>query len=882
MKKNSTAQVLKKDGTWVKVKSWKDLERLGYAGEIDATSPIAANGVSGPVGALERSALPETASGGAAFIWVAASLLLLALALGGALCAATIAKRGKVAREQAEAARAARSPEIAENLDDALSPETIDFEDWGAEEDEGASPFDEIDALGEAAKFADETPSAASDAEPVYTEADLAVLRRVAEFGTSASAEADDARRIPNPLRRRTAYVGFEEREVGILLTPAFEQAYSQALVKTPFSFGDYLAGQNVDFNVWGGSFAGKPYLKGDRLPGPSPFILPNATQPCDVFYYDVKLKRNYVDGKKSEYVARKKAEKKKELEAEGKSPTDEEIDVKFPDDKDVVNVKKWESHNAMKAEIRAIAELLDAGKFDEGRKRLDEAQERASYSSLNLRQDPGVKAGFAAYYYYLKMEEIKRALLAGDVAQAEAEFVNLTNSEFFKTQYVDFQFGVYKDFAGLLVKCGRVEESIKYLEYCREYCSYVYYSDRATSQDRRAADRVAASLAWDLIYIYERLGNYEKVVEVGEPLWNAHLQGRSAPARDALFNYDVGEMRKHLAIAYWNVGKKATANEIFEAYLEDRKRKMRTANLSGVWGDPFRYAANGWQDAAARARRMLEAAEAREIETTTSEVEFEFALCRAVARAKSALYWGKRDEAKAALDETRLLLNEEAAFQAHVSQTLSELAAALYAYGCWEDAEFCYRKTWIINAVCFNDPNSMANLDAFLGIVASLHAQGRPSEASELMNAGLEPLLNKFVATRAKTLENRLAASKFFQKTGELSVEAAMNAEIETDEDLEGAFSWGVLGGFMYWGAVQEQRNIEEAARKNTPEHLLMELADECFERKSWARALLLYRYLEAKGGVPGETVDETASLRAKVEARIVECETKLKEETI
>ncbi|MBR4976117.1 MAG: hypothetical protein IKY61_03610, partial [Thermoguttaceae bacterium] len=54
MNKITTAQVLRKDGTFVQVSSWKDLERLARAGEIDDYSTVVADGFTGAVGKLER------------------------------------------------------------------------------------------------------------------------------------------------------------------------------------------------------------------------------------------------------------------------------------------------------------------------------------------------------------------------------------------------------------------------------------------------------------------------------------------------------------------------------------------------------------------------------------------------------------------------------------------------------------------------------------------------------------------------------------------------------------------------------------------------------------------------------------------------------------
>ena len=602
------------------------------------------------------------------------------------------------------------------------------------------------------------------------------------------------------------------------------------------------------------------------------------------MFYYDARLKRKYINEKKAAYVEKEKARIKKEWAEKGKFPKDEEIKVEPPEDKDVVAVERWPSLRELYDEMRETAALLDAEKFDEGVERLNEAQERLSFSAKNLRSHVRVKAVFSSFYYYLKAIEIKRLVVAGEIAKAEVEFVNLTNCEFFKEQYVGFQLGVFKDFAGLLVKCGYVDAAIPYLEYLRGYCRYVYLAEAATSNDRRKADIVAASLAWDLIYIYERQGKYRNVVEIGEPLWQAHTNGRSAPAANALFDYNVKEMRKHLAIAYWNIDNKATATRIFEDYLKERQSDLKNAPIRNYWSDLFDAEASDWREAADRANRIYNKIAAVESGSLTENVDFEFAFCRANASIKSALYWGDREKAEAALDDLRKLTDDAKLYQVHIARDLCELGAALYSYGCWEDAEYCYRKAWLINAAIFNEPNTLLNWDALLGIAATQQAQGRGAEAEAFLAQGLEPMLNQLIALRSKSLDGREAGAIIVEGVGEWTAEGGERVR-KNAETLGESFKGGLAQVVGTVGAElmrQEQRVVEEKRRLNTPEHWIKNCADECCEQKRWGYALLLYKYWQTKGELPGASPLELEGRKATVKARIAECEAKLREETI
>ncbi len=928
MSKKATAQVWKKDGTFVQVRSWKELERLAQAGEIDVYSPIVADDLTGVVADLERDFFDVDSATVASRV-LAIVAVVLALALGVAI----LVKGRRSSTENADSPPTV-AVETVETID-FVEEETDDFDPFG-EETDVADPFgeesdaadalgsesdavdalgsesDAVDALGSESDAADalgsESDAAdALDAEAaaaerlavelgrqllaaaVFDEAKRDVFRNVADAEANLKKSLDEKKsggRLPTPLRKRTAYPGLEEREVGILLKPEFETSYAQAIKKTPFSFFEFVSSEKreANFDIWGGSFATNPYAHDERLPGPSPHVLPNATQPFDLFYYDARLKREYINEKKAAYVEKEKARIKKELAEKGQFPKDEEIKVEPPEDKDVVAVERWSSLRELYDEMRETAALLDAEKFDEGLERLNKAQERLSFSAKNLRTHVRVKAVFSIFYYYLKAIEIRRLVVAGQVTKAEVEFVNLTNSEFFKEQYVGFQLGVFKDFAGLLVKCGYVDAAIPYLEYLRGYCPYVYLADAATSDDRRKADIVAASLAWDLIYIYERQGKYRNVVEIGEPLWQARANGRSAPAANALFDYNVKEMRKHLAIAYWNIDNKATATRIFEDYLKERQNDWKNASIRDFWSDVFNNEASDWREAANRANRVYNKIAAVESGSLTENVDFEFAFCRANASIKSALYWGDREKAEAALDDLRQLADDPKLYQVHIARDLCELGAALYSYGCWEDAEYCYRKAWLINAATFNDPNTLLNWDALLGIAATQQARGRRVEAEAFLAQGLEPMLNQLIALRFKSLDGREASAIIGEKVGEWTSEGGEKVRENAEtmgESLEGTF-WQYGGALFAVAMKDEQRNVEEKRRLNTPERWIKNWADECYKQKRWGYALLLYKHWQTKGELPGASPSELESVKATAKARIAECETKLREETI
>ncbi len=425
---------------------------------------------------------------------------------------------------------------------------------------------------------------------------------------------------------------------------------------------------------------------------------------------------------------------------------------------------------------------------------------------------------------------------------------------------------------------------AIPYLEYLRGYCRYVYLADAATSDDRRKADIVAASLAWDLIYIYERQGKYRNVVEIGEPLWQAYTNGRSAPAANALFDYNVKEMRKHLAIAYWNIDNKATATRVFEDYLKERQNDLKNAAVRNFWSDLFDNEASDWREAAERANRVYDKIAAVESDSLTENVDFEFAFCRASVSIKSALYWGDREKAEAALDDLRALTDDRKLYQVHIARDLCELGAALYSYGCWEDAEYCYRKAWLINAAIFNEPNTLLNWDALLGVAATQQARGRGAEAEAFLAQGWEPMLNQLTALRSKSLDGREVSAVIAEGLGEWAAEGGERVR-ENAETLGESFEGGLLqlGGML--GAElmrQEQRSVEEKRRLNTPEHWIKNWADECYKKKRWGYALLLYKYWQTKGELPGASSSELESLKATAEARIAECEAKLREETI
>ncbi len=126
MSQKTTAQVLRKDGTFAQVRSWKDLKQLERAGEIDVYSTVVADEFVGAVGELERDFFAADAANVALRV-LAIVAVVLALLLGVAILV-------KATRRSST-----------ENTD---SPPTVETSDWGDAESDAVDPFDaEPDAV---------------------------------------------------------------------------------------------------------------------------------------------------------------------------------------------------------------------------------------------------------------------------------------------------------------------------------------------------------------------------------------------------------------------------------------------------------------------------------------------------------------------------------------------------------------------------------------------------------------------------------------------------------------------------------------------------------------------------------------------------------------
>ncbi|MBR4105252.1 MAG: hypothetical protein IKK39_14485, partial [Thermoguttaceae bacterium] len=125
MSKKATAQVWKKDGTFVQVRSWKELERLAQAGEIDVYSPIVADDLTGVVGDLERDFF-DVDSATVALRVLAIVAVVLALALGVAI----LTKGRRSSTENAD------SPPT-------VAVETVETIDFVEAETDAVDPFEE-------------------------------------------------------------------------------------------------------------------------------------------------------------------------------------------------------------------------------------------------------------------------------------------------------------------------------------------------------------------------------------------------------------------------------------------------------------------------------------------------------------------------------------------------------------------------------------------------------------------------------------------------------------------------------------------------------------------------------------------------------------------
>lgn len=135
-------------------------------------------------------------------------------------------------------------------------------------------------------------------------------------------------------------------------------------------------------------------------------------------------------------------------------------------------------------------------------------------------------------------------------------------------------------------------------------------------------------------------------------------------------------------------------------------------------------------------------------------------------------------------------------------------------------------------------------------------------------------------IALRSKSLDGGEISADVGEWTAERGESVEKNAE--TMSESLGGTARQLVGTLGAEAVRQEQRSVEEARRVNTPQHWIKNWADECCEQKRWGCALLLYKYWQTKGELPGASPSELENLKTTVEARIAECEAKLREETI
>ncbi|MBR5244148.1 MAG: hypothetical protein IKW13_07935, partial [Thermoguttaceae bacterium] len=226
MNKITTAQVLRKDGTFVQVSSWKDLERLARAGEIDDYSTVVADGFTGAVGKLERDFFAVDAETVALRV-LSIVAVVLALALGVAIL---VKATRRSSTEKADSPSAVATVDLVDaeaDVDNPSGVKTIVFDDQIDAESDAADPFDagadaaetdptdvddSVDAETAAAeRLAVELGMQFLAAAGVLDEAKRDLFRNVADAEANLKKSLDEKKgegRLPTPLRKRTAYPG--------------------------------------------------------------------------------------------------------------------------------------------------------------------------------------------------------------------------------------------------------------------------------------------------------------------------------------------------------------------------------------------------------------------------------------------------------------------------------------------------------------------------------------------------------------------------------------------------------------------------------------------------------------------------------------------------